>query len=52
MFFYVDDICVLFHKDSTEIYEQFKAQLMTTFVLRELRDVKWFLALRVVRDRN
>jgi len=25
---------------------------MSTFVLRELGDVKWFLALRVVRDRN
>ena len=25
---------------------------MLTFVLRELGDVKWFLALRVVRDRN
>jgi hypothetical protein len=25
---------------------------MTTFILRELGDVKWFLALRVIRDRN
>jgi hypothetical protein len=52
VFFYVNDICVLFHKDSTEIYEQFKAQLMTTFILQELGDVKWFLALRVIQDRN
>ena len=52
VFFYVDDICVLYHRDNAEIYEQFKDQLMSTFVLRELGDVKWFLALRVVRDRN
>jgi hypothetical protein len=44
VFFYVDDICVVFHRHDAEIYEQFKTRLMATFVLRELGDVKWFLA--------
>lgn len=51
VFFYVDDIVVLFHRSNRAAYEAFRTGLMSNFNLREIGELKWFLGIRVVRDR-
>jgi hypothetical protein len=51
VFFYVDDIVVLFHKSNKGLYEEFRTNLMGEFKLREIGQLKWFLGIRVLRDR-
>lgn len=50
VFFYVDDICVLYHRDKQDIYQQFRCEIMAEYELREIGDLQWFLGIRVVRD--
>jgi hypothetical protein len=52
VFFYVDDICVLYHRDSKEEYELFRSKLLEEYEIRELGDLKWFLGIRIIRDRS
>jgi hypothetical protein len=51
VFFYVDDIVVLFHPSEELSYLEFRDQLMAQFKLREMGDLKWFLGIRILRDR-
>jgi hypothetical protein len=51
VFFFVDDIVVLFHHSDVHFYDQFKAKLMVQVKLREIGDLTWFLGIRVLRDR-
>jgi hypothetical protein len=52
VFFFVDDIVVLYHRTSQKAYESFRTGLMTPIKVREIGDLKWFLGIRVVRDRD
>jgi hypothetical protein len=52
MFFYVDDIAVLFHQSNKAKYNEFKEILLNAFVMHELGELKWFLGIRVIRDRD
>ncbi len=40
VFFYVDDIVVLYHRLEEQAYVDFKDKLMTQFKLREIGDLK------------
>jgi Reverse transcriptase (RNA-dependent DNA polymerase) len=51
VFFYVDDIVVLFHRTDENEYHQFRDKLMEHFKLREMGDLNWFLGIRILRDR-
>jgi hypothetical protein len=50
VFFYVDDIVVLFHRRDRQSYEAFRRALMSHFQLREIGELKWFLGIRILRD--
>ena len=51
VFFYVDDIVVLFHLRDRPLYEAFRTAIMSHFELREIGELKWFLGIRILRDR-
>lgn len=51
VFFYVDDIVVLCLSQHTKELQQFEMSLMSTYELRALGELRWFLGIRVVRDR-
>ena len=50
VFFYVDDIVVLVYLDHLDDHRQFEKQLEAVYDLRKLRELKWFLRVRVLRD--
>ncbi|KAF3352311.1 Cholinesterase [Verticillium dahliae VDG1] len=52
MFFYVDDIILMNRKEDRQAAEELKSQLKSLFEMRELGEVRWFLGIRVVRDRS
>ncbi|KNG52825.1 reverse transcriptase rna-dependent dna [Stemphylium lycopersici] len=49
LFFYVDDIIILYHPDYREDFEQLERQLIKLYNLRQIGEVKWFLGIRVER---
>jgi hypothetical protein len=49
--FFVDDIQVMYHREDEELAEAITRGLYKAYNLRPLGDVKWFLGVRVVRDR-
>ena len=49
--FFVDDIQVMYHRDDIKLAEAITKGLYQAYELRPLGDVKWFLGVRVVRDR-
>ncbi len=51
-FFYVDDISVLYHRNFTAEYDEFRTGLMQAYELKDLGDLKWFLGIRIIRDRQ
>jgi hypothetical protein len=50
VFFYVDDIVVLVHPDHLDDHRLFERELEAVYNLRKLRELKWFLGIRVLRD--
>ena len=52
VFFFVDDICVLCHPNNRSAYTEFKEKLMGTYKMKDLGEMKWFLGIRVIRDRT
>ncbi len=52
VFFYVDDITVLFHCQHHAKFLAFKEELMRRYEMHDLGDLKWFLGIRIVRDRD
>jgi len=51
VFFYVDDICILYHRNERTRYEEVRSLLLRKYKMREIGEMKWFLGIRVVRDR-
>jgi hypothetical protein len=52
MFVYVDDIVMAFHPTNRHHHEAFEKKLDERYNLKCLGPLKWFLGIRVVRDRN
>ncbi len=52
VFFFVDDIVTLFSSIAADRYHQFESAIMHQFEFHLLGDLKWFLGIRVTRDRS
>jgi hypothetical protein len=50
LFFYVDDIVLLYHTTKQKYAQYLKRALQQRFEIRDLGDLQWFLGVRVVRD--
>ena len=51
IFFYVDDIAVIYHRKFTTQVDEFQQQLFNTYEMRLLGEVQWFLGIHITRDR-
>jgi hypothetical protein len=51
VFFYVDDVVVLYHRSHQSEFQQFKDALLSTYDFKDLGALKWFLGIRIIRDR-
>jgi hypothetical protein len=51
VFFYVDDIVLLYHRDDAAKAQEVLAKMEKAYELHDLGDCKWFLGVRIVRDR-
>jgi Reverse transcriptase (RNA-dependent DNA polymerase) len=51
-FFYVDDIVILFNRKYTQKVKEFEASLLRRFEMRTLGELKWFLGIRIERERH
>jgi hypothetical protein len=52
VFFFVDDIVVAVASKNKDAYHRFDQQLRATYDVRFLGELKWFLGVRVIRDRS
>jgi len=50
LFFYVDDIILLYHPTKQKCAQHFKRTLQQRFEIRDLGDLQWFLGVHVLRD--
>jgi hypothetical protein len=51
LFFYVDDIVTICQKENLNRMRFFEKSLMKRFEMRILEELKWFLEIRIIRDR-
>ncbi len=51
LFFYVDDIMTICLKENLNRMRFFEKSLMKRFEMRMLKELKWFLKIRIIRDR-
>ena len=51
IFFYVDDIVCMFKDSDTPKTEELIDKLQKSFEIRDLGELRWFLGIRIVRDR-
>jgi hypothetical protein len=49
LFFYVDDIIILYHPDYKKDFEKLEQQLVKLYGLRQMGNIKWFLGIQVER---
>ncbi len=52
VFFYVDDIAVIFHPDNRDAFVKFRTNLMNRWTMHEVGELEWFLSIRIIRDRS
>ena len=52
VFFYVNDIMMLYHLKHHMIYDEFRSELLKAYNIREIDDLKWFLRIQVIHDRT
>jgi hypothetical protein len=52
IFFFVDDVVALYHHRNRHRWEAFKQQLFQQYEFKDLGEIKWFIGIRVVRDRS
>ena len=52
VFFFVDDICYMYRACDQAIADEFRDNLASRFKIRDLGELRWFLGIRVVRDRS
>ncbi|KHJ33712.1 hypothetical protein EV44_g3389 [Erysiphe necator] len=51
-YFYVDDIVLFYHMSHREVFQELKNTLLEVYTIRYLGELKWFLGLRIIRDRD
>ena len=51
VFFYMDDIVILCHPSNIFAYHEFREKLLDAYKIREIRELKWFLGIRIVKDK-
>ncbi len=51
LFFYIDDIMTIFMKENANRMRFFEKSLMKKFEMRMLKKLKWFLKIRIIRNR-
>ena len=51
VFFFVDDICVIYDKRYSAYVDAFEAKLFNKYEMKALGEIEWFLGIRVTRDR-
>jgi len=52
IFFFVDDVVALYHRQNRNRWETFKQRLFQSYEFKDLGEIKWFIGIRVIRDRN
>lgn len=52
VFFFVDDIAVLYHPHYRKQVDEFEKQLFATYEMRNMGEIEWFLGIRITRDRE
>jgi len=52
VFFYVDDIAAICRTADLHKFHQFKTALMSKYEMRFMGELRWFLGIRVIRDRK
>jgi hypothetical protein len=52
VFFFVDDIAYMYRACDQAIADEFRDNLATRFKIRDLGELRWFLGIRVARDRS
>ncbi len=52
VFFYVDDIILLFPRHKSDDFEAFYEQLKARYGLRRMPEANWFLGIRITRNRE
>ena len=50
--FYVNDVLLLFQTEDKEKASEFKRRLAEKYEIRDEGDIKWFLGIRIIRDRS
>jgi hypothetical protein len=48
--FYIDDFQVLYYKDNEACAKLIIARIKEVYELYDIRDIEWFLEVRVIRD--
>ena len=51
VFFYVDDIIVMFRREDQARFEEVREGLFQAYEMKDLGELKWFLGIQVIRDR-
>ncbi len=49
--FYIDNIQVIYYKSDKALTQKIILGIKDTYKLRDLRDIKWFLRVQVIRNR-
>ncbi|OQE49847.1 hypothetical protein PENNAL_c0534G08755 [Penicillium nalgiovense] len=52
VFFYVDDIVIVYHRSKFNEASQLRTQLQKHWELRDMGEATWFLGIRILRDRQ
>ena len=52
VFFFVDDIVIIYSKENREYVDHFETQLLQTYEMRRLGELEWFLGIHITRDRT
>jgi hypothetical protein len=50
--FFVDDIIPIYHPKNQQKFDEFKEAFKAKYEIRDLGELKWFLGIRILRDRE
>ena len=51
VFFYMNDIAILYEKKHTQQIKKFQNKLFQIYEMRYINELQWFLEIRITRDR-